>query len=155
MNQLATTEIYSTDALAFDRGRKVDFPKAPSRLTVFHSNYDWSETVRDRLDELCALKTGWDGYGAPPVSFVTAHFAMSMMEAIGSENTPTPQIVPGVDGDLQIEWHLDQGEIELHVKSPNDVVAWRSTEQAPVDGEEVPLRTDFKVVAEWLAQIVR
>lgn len=155
MSNLATNDVLSSDTSAFGGAETIEFPKAPSRLTVFHSNYGWSEIVRDRLDELCALKIGWDGYGAPPVSFVTAHFAMGMMEAIGSENTPTPQIVPGIDGDLQIEWHLGQGEIELHVKSPNDVMAWRSTEQAPVDGEEISLRTDFKVVAEWLAQIVR
>jgi len=154
MNNLAADDFSLSDTSAFGGEQMVPFPNPPSRLVVSESNYGWSRDVRNRLDELCSLPVGWDGYGAPPVSFMTANFALRMMEAIGDQNTPTPQIVPGVNGDLQIEWHLSQGEIELHVRSSNDVIAWRSTEDAPVDGEEVPLRTDFKVVANWLTQIV-
>lgn len=110
----------------------------------------WRQSAVQQLNDLVALERGWDGYGAGPVRFDTAYFALRMLDAACVEDTPAPQIVPGSDGDLQIEWHLPGGDIELHVRAPLQVSAW-----ARVNGAEeaVELTNDFSLPALWLPQI--
>jgi hypothetical protein len=115
--------------------------------------HDWWGKARDKMDELCKLPVGWDGYFAPPVSFSVAYFAMSALALVFPRGTPEPQIVPGPNGDLQIEWHTADSDIELHFRRPNDVGAWRQTPATPNDGEEVHLSTDFRIVCKWLEEI--
>ncbi|WP_294534623.1 hypothetical protein [uncultured Rhodoblastus sp.] len=106
-----------------------------------------------RLGELCKLEDGWDGYCAPAVSFFNATFALNMLGSACPMDAPAPQIVPGPDGDLQIEWHTAAMDIELHVIGPYDVHAWRLSATAAEDGEEFHLTNDFTIVAGWLAEM--
>ena len=123
-----------------------------ARVVVSSPRRDWSREVTCKLNELTALRRGWDGHRAKPVSFDTAHFALKMLESICREEAPAPQIVPGTGGDLQIEWHTDHGDLELHVLSPNNVRAWF----APIDdaeGSETALTNDFTEVARWVHEL--
>lgn len=124
-----------------------------SSFLVQSTQHDWHKAVRSKMDELCSLPVGWDGYSAPPVSFSVAYFAMSVLALVCPLDAPAPQIVPGPNGDLQIEWHTHDADIELHVRHPNEVVAWRLSPVTPSDGEEVRLTTDFKIVAKWLEDL--
>jgi hypothetical protein len=72
-----------------------------------------------------------------------------MLEAVCGPDTPGPQIVPGVDGDLQIEWHTSTAVIELHVISANHVHGWRQLNDGS-DPVELTLCNDFTVVAGWI-----
>lgn len=117
------------------------------------SGQKWREPVIKRLDELVALQPGWDGYEAVPVTFQNAYFAMEMLDACCRGDAPIPQIVPGTSGDLQIEWHLERGDIELHILAPNDVRAWYADENTGFDGEEVPLTNDFNIVIGWIENL--
>lgn len=127
-------------------------PSQAGRRNISDFNRSWVDPVLERLEYLVRLEHGWDGYNAPNVSFSTAAFAFSMLDSICGPNTATPSLVPGINGDIQIEWHTLRGDIELHVRAPNDVVAWRST-PAP-DGEEVLLKNNFSVIAEWVAELM-
>ncbi|UYY60136.1 hypothetical protein [Sphingomonas sp. S2-65] len=104
------------------------------------------------MNELAALPRGWDGYRARPVSFDTAHFALNMLENICQEDAPAPQIIPGTAGDLQIEWHTENGDLELHVRSPNNVGAWFAP-AGDYEGNEVSLTNDFTDVARWVREV--
>lgn len=108
----------------------------------------------ERMKQLVQLERGWDGYRGAPVGFDIAHFALRMLDAACGVDTPTPQVVPGSDGDLQIEWHTERGDIELDVRAPNDVIAWRRTTSTGSDGEEVALTNDFSLVAIWIAELL-
>jgi hypothetical protein len=112
----------------------------------------WQDVVIDRLEQLIRLEEGWDGYAGFPVSFVNAKFAFHMLESICRPDTPAPQIVPGPSGDLQIEWHTSTGDIELWVRGPNDVHAWREISKTQ-ECEEQNLTTDFSTVSDWMEQI--
>lgn len=114
---------------------------------------DWQLTIEARLQELIRLENGWDGYEGPPVGFGNAVFAIRVLESICVGDTPAPSIVPGNAGDLQLEWHLPSGEIELHVRAPNDVHAWRCLTGAHPLEEPLLLSTDFSVVAKWLRDL--
>ena len=107
--------------------------------------------IEGRLEELIRLKFGWDGYQGQPVRFETAVFALRVLESTWKAGTPPPEIVPGTSGDLQLEWHLEFGDVELHVHAPNRVTAWRRlvAETVPFE-EEKSLSTDFSTVASWI-----
>lgn len=113
----------------------------------------WKKAVEERLQELVRLEHGWDGYNGIPVSFANAVFALRVMEAVCATDTPRPEIVPGVGGDLQIEWHTLLGDIELHVLGPNVVRAWRAVQDAPPVEDELHLTTDFRVIAHWIRDL--
>lgn len=109
--------------------------------------HDWHEAVSSRLEHLSRLPHNWDGYGGIPISFLLAHFTMSMLSSACPIGSSAPQLVPGHDGDLQAEWHTLEYDIELHVHAPYRVTAVRCNGD---DIEEVALTNDFTMVAEWL-----
>jgi len=113
----------------------------------------WREPVIKRLNELVALQPGWDGYQGVAVRFENAYFTMDVLDSCCRANDPAPQIVPGTSGDLQIEWHLEKGDIELHILAPNNVHAWHANENTGDDGEELSLTTDFTAVVRWIENL--
>lgn len=133
----------STRTIAFTR----------HRITLTEADAIWREDVMQRLEELVRLDCGWDGYGGLPVSLENATFALRMLEATCREDTPSPQIVPGSNGDLQIEWHTELGDVELLVRGPNNVRAWASLAGPDSDGEEIELTNDFIAVSRWVAEV--
>ncbi|WP_037435843.1 hypothetical protein [Sinorhizobium fredii] len=100
------------------------------------------------------LKPGWDGYRAQAVTLDTVTFTLQMLESTCSNKVPAPEIVPGISGDLQVEWHTDTVDIELHVRSANNVHAWRACPETGPDGEELELDIDFKPVIGWIDELV-
>ena len=127
---------------------------AQGRKLIAERPSQWRESVVDRLNQVCRLPVGWDGYRAGPVSFGAADFALRMLEAACGPAIPPPSIVPGASGDLQIEWHRMDGDIELHVRAPDDVVAWRHTPDTGPEGDEVVLTGDFSVIADWIKSLL-
>jgi hypothetical protein len=137
---------------AFSNNLRQPF-QSPTRLIVSDQSPLWHDVVIRRLQELVALEKGWDGYQAPPVHFQNAYFTLDMLRAICPSDMPAPQLVPGLRGDIQVEWHHPNGEIELHVKAPNSVDAWRRSPTAP-EGEVISLTNDFVVVLSWIREMV-
>ena len=128
-------------------------PLIPIGYLMTDIEQKWRDPVIKRLNELVALQLGWDGYEGVPVTFENAYFAMQVLDACCRGDAPTPQIVPGSNGDLQIEWHLEKGDIELHILAPNDVHAWHADENIGFEGEEVLLTNDFTIVMRWIKNL--
>lgn len=151
--------IRSASTAAFTRslrritGADVTSDSAFSCRIVSEPPHAWRQAVIDRLDELCKLEVGWDGYRGLPISFANVNFAASVLGSACPLDAPAPQIVPGPNGDLQIEWHSATTDIELHVCGPYDVQAWRKTQSIP-GGEELHLTNDFTIVASWIAELL-
>lgn len=110
----------------------------------------WRQPVLDRLSELCRLPVGWDGYRAGPVDFATASFALNMLAVICSPETPPPSVVPGPNGDVQVEWHTASEDVEIHVREPNRVTAWRHIVGRDEDDTEFELTNDFTELSSWI-----
>jgi hypothetical protein len=134
-------------------GLMYEFTGARTRVPVTQSWNGWTEPVMERMQQLIRLPMGWDGYRGQPVSLVNAIFALQVLNVICGPDTRVPQIVPGPEGDLQIEWHTLQGDLELHVKGPNDVHAWYCAIGGDPEGEERDLTVDYVVVAEWVREV--
>lgn len=114
--------------------------------------YGW-EKIKLRLEELSRLEFGWDGYRGVPMRFEIGYFAAEIIKNVCDHSTNySPQIIPGANGDVQLEWHYGDQSIELHIRAPYDVVAWRTNNQMGDDGEELYLSTDFTVISQWLRE---
>jgi hypothetical protein len=139
---------------AFTRSADVvQISRPPTRLIVSEPTLAWRDDAVSRLNELIKLPAGWDGYAGEPVSFGDAYYALRVLEAVCADDAPVPYIVPGSSGDLQIEWHLPGGDIELHVRAPNDVVAWHRDSTTGPDGEELVLTNNFVAVVPWIERL--
>jgi hypothetical protein len=66
----------------------------------------WLDAARQRLNELAALKPGWDEASAKPVSPGLLGSAWSFLTSeLVSSLAIQPDIVPTFEGGLLIEWH--------------------------------------------------
>jgi hypothetical protein len=144
--EINQTPVFNESTVTNDFSAKT-IPRIPSRRVINKVQLSWHETFLKRLAVLTKLPDNWNGYGAGPVSFHVSNFAANMVASACPHHSQEPQIVPGADGDLQIEWHSLEYDIELHVRAPFDVVATRC---AGEEVEEIHLSADFTVVAEWL-----
>jgi hypothetical protein len=99
-----------------------------------------------------SLPKGWDGYSGIPVTFTCAVFAASLLERLYVDGVPVPQLVPGSDGSIQIEWHVNGYDVELDVLAPYEVSAVRRS-LATNDVDEVELQTDFTALIGWIAAL--
>lgn len=114
------------------------------------SSLSWDGEAAMRLGELMRLPDNWDGYGSAPIGFQVAHFAMNMLGSACPRSAPAPQIVPGNNGDVQIEWHTLEYDIEMHIVAPFNVRAYRLHGG---EEEELVLTNEFSRVAEWLSDL--
>jgi hypothetical protein len=112
----------------------------------------WVVQLADRFDELTSLRRGWDGYAGIPVSFSCAQFAANLLDRLFDAEVGAPQLVPGSDGTIQIEWHENNFDIEVDILAPYHVVAFRYDLLA--DQEiEIELDTDFTALAGWISEL--
>lgn len=130
----------SISPLAVGRLRKVRVPNHKS---------PWAQELKDRFDTLTALKKGWDGYNGKPVSFTCAQFAANLIENLYLERLPPPQLVPGSDGTLQLEWHINQYDLEIDVLAPYRVVATLFNHKTDKE-KKIEIETDFTALADWV-----
>lgn len=120
------------------------------RVSVPNSN--WIKYLKSRLDEISSLPRGWDGYIGRPVTFTNALFAANLINRLNQEDISPPQLVPGGDGTIQVEWHEGGYDIELDIAEPYVVYATR-VNVGTGEVDEVTLDNDFTIVSQWLNQI--
>ena len=122
----------------------------PQRVMVHQVNSEWARSAKNRLDSLVSLKLGWDGYQGIPVSFNLAYFALQVIDRLYQEGVPKPDIIPGSDGTLQIEWHVNGYDVEVDILGVNNIVASRFSRAHGVD-DEVELKNDLSCVWQWVS----
>jgi hypothetical protein len=129
----------------FGRGRAnvVGFPADFARATLTQPQVTWADDVTARLNHICALPPGWDGYRGRSTRFDVAEFAISLLRRVCKPHTPAPVIIPLPSGGLQIEWHHDEAQIELTIRAPYNVEVWMADPRTDPDGQEAHLTTDF------------
>lgn len=130
----------------------VELSKAPQRIIVAEPDDGFSGEVTARLQELLRLEPGWDGYRAKPINLQLAIYSQNIISAVCSKHTPRPSIVPGTNEDLQIEWHVNGVHVEVHVRGPNDAIAYYENE-AENQSEELQMKADFRTLATWIADL--
>jgi hypothetical protein len=118
--------------------------------TTSASNRIFERQIRNKFNELCALPSGWDGYRSGPVPFGTANFAFALTERIATIADAIPNIFPTSAGEIQAEWEIDGGVVELVFYGP-----LRASVYVEYEGqsEERELGSDFTFVEGWISDL--
>lgn len=99
----------------------IDHASAPILLEHFR----FGTWIGEQLTAVRHLPHGWDGYGAPKIEWPVVR---RMSRALANVQPATAYrkgaIVPGADGSLQIEWHLEQISLEFCIEHDLTETLW-------------------------------
>lgn len=86
------------------------------------------------LVELLALPENWNGYGAQVIERPVVPVVLNFLAYVFAEGTPPlPDLVPTIDGGVQLEWHVGGFDLEVEFSPRTGVRAYFCDEAA---GEE-------------------
>ena len=94
----------------------------------------WFRPVLERLVALAALPRGWDGSSAPPIDRSKLEAVLDLLATVARPDTPTPTVIPAVDGGVQIDWHVNDVDIEISL---------------PANGEGAFFAEDLRTEETW------
>lgn len=159
MNALLSpgSAVYQEDQFSFaktyldlsSQGIIADLSPITKRTRINAPRSPWISTLTERFEELMALPRGWDGYAGTALKFDCAIFAATLLARLYVPDVPAPHLVPGSDGSIQIEWHVNGYDVELDVLAPYEVNAVRRV-LATNEVEELELQTDFTKLTGWI-----
>ncbi len=110
-------------------------------------------SIRDDIFSLTKLPENWDGHDGIPVKSENAIFALKIVKEIIQYNIPKPSVVPGSDGSLQLEWHLNGFDIEIDIVEPTIVIAERI--DLVLNREfEISILDDFSILTDWIMDLL-
>lgn len=99
----------------------IDFTKLPkSRNTVVSLSKRvpaWHKASVTALYNILSLESNWDTYGAARINPKVAEAVTDLLTSIMQADSPTPQIVPSSNGNIQAEWHCHNIDLEIEVES--------------------------------------
>lgn len=78
--------------------------------------------VLTTIKHLSSLPSGWDSYGAQPLTAGAVRRGLSLLPLLFDEDTPEPSVIPTRDGGLQFEWHQRGIDVEVIVRAGDPVV---------------------------------
>src|SRR5262249_2651943 len=84
----------------------------------------WEAVVVPALVKFAGLPIGWDSYGAPPPRRDAGLFALEILQSVMRPRTPPPQVIPSSAGGIQLEWHENGIDLELHITAPYQWELW-------------------------------
>lgn len=104
------------------------------------------------LLSLLSLQPGWNSYSAKQIQPRNVEAAIKFLGAALALDTPPPIVVPRVQGNIQLEWHTEQVDIEVYIDSPSSV---RFFAEDATDGEvaEAPLVGHEEELKNWLKRL--
>ncbi|MEK7996278.1 MAG: hypothetical protein AAB403_20960 [Planctomycetota bacterium] len=137
-------------AITGDAGGSVDFGSGLSNFRRSHSaaiQPKWQASVLMKVTELLSLRPGWDSYSAPVLKHDAAMFAMIVLQNVMKPGTPEPSVVPSSTGGVQLEWHVKDIDLEIHVLAPYQGEIWWC-DRATGHESSVQLSKDLSVLSE-------
>jgi hypothetical protein len=148
-----------THTLAAPDGRHSD-PRAFSRPARAVGRFElvanpvdlpsWVVPVTSRLSELLDLPPNWNGTAAAPVEPRLAELAVNAVLAsvMPEDCPPLPQVVPCIDGGLQLEWHRGGWDVEVQLTPMGEIWVDASEVHGDIDwdGDFASRREDLKLV---------
>ena len=73
------------------------------------------------VGDLLSLPEGWNSHSAKPIAVRNARAAIELLAQVLRTDTPPPDVVPRVQGGIQLEWHTEKVDIEIYIDSPDKV----------------------------------
>lgn len=84
-----------------------------------------------QIGQIKGLGSNWDGYGAEPINDHVVNQMQSLLSANAQQVTQAGSVVPGADGSLQAEWHIDGNSFGLLVEDEGSISCWVSRAGQP------------------------
>lgn len=97
------------------------------------------DDLETRLAELLCLPQGWDGYRGMPTAPQVADRVRASLARCQRADGVSPAIVPGSDGDVQLEWHAGGIDLEIAIDQSNAVQVWFRTGNTHPEGLSLTL----------------
>lgn len=124
------------DDFVFEPTEPTPVPQGVSKFSNFYNAFSsperkWQIEVQNRLLKYAKMQEGWDSYGAPSVGWDTCMFVLNVLNDVMSPRTPVPQVVPSSVGGIQLEWHVKDIDLELHIAAPYQCEVWCQDRRAP------------------------
>lgn len=88
----------------------------------------WYESLMNHITELHNLPFGWHETDSVPVSSGASVTLLYALHVLYREGVPAPQIVPGSDGSVQLEWHFNGADLEIDINTDGSIDADISSE---------------------------
>ena len=115
------------------------------------------QNLNAKLIEFTKLAHGWDGYSGIPLPLKNAKVAESVLKKIIVHRIPEPSVVPGGDGAVQIEWHINNFDLEFTVSRFGELRAWRYNVKSEVESEirldEMEKESFFSTLSSWVSDL--
>lgn len=108
----------------------------------------WVPDVLQQLDRLLDLGVNWSGTPSAPIEPRLAVGAVNdvLAAVLPNYDAPVPQLVPCVDGGLQLEWHRGGWDIEVSLSPLGQVWVDASSADLEWDGDFASRREDLRLV---------
>jgi len=89
-------------------------------------DYDrgWKRALESRFDELRNLELNWDGYGGEPLDPKVEQTCKQILSEIHLSEVSAPDLMPGSDGSVQIEWHENKCDLEIHILKSQQIFVY-------------------------------
>jgi len=105
------------------------------------------------LYSLSSLPAGWNSYQAKPIGPDVIQAAVKLVSNLLKTNTPAPDVVPRVQGGIQLEWHLKNIDIEVYIDSSGAMRFYAEDLTDSRAPDELQLPAGEAVLSSWLARI--
>lgn len=112
---------------------------------------EWVKRVVPQLLNLAELPQDWDSYGgvAPSRDFVEQ--IIGTLKCLDVSPDVAPAAVPGSDGEIQLEWHIGNRDLELEF-SPDGTVRYLATEDSREEEGEIEADEELQLLIEKYAR---
>lgn len=111
--------------------------------------------IQNAISEIIAfggLSDNWDSYNGKAPSEDTLYAAACLVSGVFDAYTPVPSIFPVANGNIQIEWSLDNKEIEVEIKSLSECTLYYSNLSTLVEYEKT-LDYNLEALREVIAEL--
>jgi len=110
----------------------------------------WFAPSVTALVDLLSLPPGWNSHSAKKIEPRNVMAAIVLLGIIMDSDVPPPIVVPRVKGNIQLEWHTEQVDIEVYIDTPSTVrffaedVAKEQAAEGSLSGREHELKNWLK-----------
>jgi hypothetical protein len=95
----------------------------------------WIEETVPRLLKLCALGRDWDSRGSAAPDLDQVRGIVRLLKNTAIEDLAKPEIVPACGGGIQLEWYMEDTELELEFRRDGSVEYLATDNQSGMDTE--------------------
>ena len=115
---MSSKQIIPTFNKCEDRSFLSDDDYLPEDIKIEVDNINpsaWITEVVTKAANLLSLRKSWDSYNACVIKENAIDSMIRVLYSFNQKSTPMPSLVPLSNGEVQIEWHVKNRNLELEI----------------------------------------